>query len=164
MIFYKNNNKIEKIILFNFILFKHLIFNNKIKIMSNNKFTCFNCFQEDILKNESKMVQTNLFPDKNEYDKIIKNIILNQENKLKDNDYICINCIKYIYEQINKIIKDYKSKINEKENALKYLIIQLEKENILNKENELQNEIEKLKEENQILENKINNLMENKNN
>ena len=132
--------------------------------MSNNKFTCFNCFQEDILKNESKMVQTNLFPDKNEYEKIIRNIILNQENKLKDNDYICINCIKYIYEQINKIIIDYKSKINEKENALKYLIIQLEKENILNKENELQNEIQKLKEENQILENKINNLMENKNN
>ena len=132
--------------------------------MSNNKFTCFNCFQEDILKNESKMVQTNLFPDKNEYEKIIRNIILNEENKLKDNDYICINCIKNIYEQINKIIIDYKSKINEKENALKYLILQLEKENILNKENELQNEIEKLKEENQILENKINNLMENKNN
>ena len=126
--------------------------------MSNNEFKCFNCLQEDILKNESKMVQLNLNPDKNEYEKIIRNIILNEENKLKDNDYICINCI------INKIIIDYKSKINEKENALKYLILQLEKENILNKEKEYQNEIEKLKEENQILEKKINNLMENKNN
>ena len=132
--------------------------------MSNNEFKCFNCLQEDILKNESKMVQLNLNPDKNEYEKIIRNIILNEENKLKDNDYICINCIKNIYEQINKIIIDYKSKINEKENALKYLILQLEKENILNKEKEYQNEIEKLKEENQILEKKINNLMENKNN
>jgi hypothetical protein len=132
--------------------------------MSNNEFKCFNCLQEDILKNESKMVQLNLNPDKNEYEKIIRNIILNEENKLKDNDYICINCIKNIYEQINKIIIDYKSKINEKENALKYLILQLEKENILNKEKEYQNEIEKLKEENQILEKKINDLMENKNN
>ena len=132
--------------------------------MSDNNFRCFNCLQEDILKNESKMIELNINPDKNEYEKIIKNIILNEEKKLKDNDYICINCIKTIYEQINKIIKDYKLKINEKESALKYLIFQLEKENILTKEKEYQKEIEKLKEENKNLEKKISDLMENKNN
>ena len=131
--------------------------------MNDYTFKCFKCLKEDDTKNE-KNLELNINPDKNEYEKIIRNIILNEDNQLKDNDYICIDCIKNIYEEINKKLEYQKLKNNEKENALKYLIIELEKQNILDKENEYFTEIEKLKKENQELENKIKDLKKNKNN
>ena len=131
--------------------------------MNESTFKCFKCLKEDDTKNE-KNLELNINPDKNEYQKIIRNIILNEDNQLKDNDYICIDCIKNIYEEINKKLEYQKLKNNEKENALKYLIIELEKQNILDKEKEFSTEIEKLKKENKELENKIKELKKNKNN
>jgi len=131
--------------------------------MNDYTFKCFKCLKEDDTKNE-KNLELNINPDKNEYEKIIRNIILNEDNQLKDNDYICIDCIKNIYEEINKKLEYQKLKNNEKENALKYLIIELEKQNILDKEKEFSTEIEKLKKENKELENKIKELKKNKNN